>query len=396
MKVIVIGNGIAGVITAAKLRELEKDAAKLEIHIYSREPYPYYSRIRLPEIFGLNKTIKDLQIYKEDWYDKKAINVHYNFTAQEIIPAQKRILFSDGSQAIYDKLILACGAESIIPGIKNNKLPGIFKIREYEDALAIKRHIDAGARQAVVLGGGLLGLEAARYLKKIKDITIVEIFPRLLPRQLDEQGALILKGIIENMGLKIMLSAEVVEFLGEKRLEGIRLKDGKILKADTTLVSIGIRPRIELAEQAGLKVNRGVVVNEFLESSVPDVYVAGDMVEFQNIVWGLIPAALDHAPIVAHNVLYGNQLKYRQTIPKTSLKVVGVDLTSTGKVILTPEENNEYTVVVKTDKITTYEKYVLKDGLLKGAIILGNKNRTAWVEKNMEKKVNKEELENQQ
>jgi len=393
MKVIIIGNGIAGVMTALRLRDMEKDPGKLAIDIYAREPYAYYSRIRLPEIFGLNKLIHDIQIYKEDSYIKNNINIHYETAAGQIIPQEKKIKFNDNKEAVYDKLVLACGSDSVVPDINNNTLPGIFKIREYDDAAAVKVHMHKGAKEAVVLGGGLLGLEAARYLKLMKKISIIEIYPRLLPKQLDEEGALMLKDIIEGMGINIILNAEAAEFLGGNKLEGIRLKDGRILSADTAIISMGIKPRTELPKNAHILVNKGVVVNEFLESSEQDIYAAGDLVEFQNIVWGIIPAALDHAPVVAHNVLFGNELKYNQTIPKTTLKAAGVDLTSDGKVILSQDELKEYEIIIRIDKIKKiYEKYILKDDILKGAIILGNKAKVRWVELNLNKSVSKDSL----
>jgi nitrite reductase (NADH) large subunit len=393
MKVVIIGNGIAGVMSANYLRGLEPDADKLEIHIYARDRYPYYARIRLPEIFGFDKMISDLQIYKEDWYEKKSITVHYECEAVKILPSEKKVQFSGNRESNYDRLILACGSDSNIPDIKNNSLKGIFKVREYSDALAIKNHIEGGAKKAVVIGGGLLGIETARFLKKIKDVTIIEVFPRLLPRQLDDEGSSMLCGIIENLGINIRLNSQVEEFQGTNKLERILFKDGNIIEADTAVFSMGIKPRISLAKDAGLATNRGLTVNSFLQSSDKDIYAAGDVVEYQNIVWGIIPAALEHANIVAQNIVKGNTVEYRQTTPKTTLKIADIDLTSIGKVILTPEENAKYDVIIKKDlNKNIYEKYVLQDGILIGSIVLGDKSRIKWSEQNINKKVDKNSI----
>ena len=382
MKVIIIGNGIGGVMTASKLRGLEPNPEKLTIEIYTREPYEYYSRIRLPEACTKLLSAEDLAIYAPDWYQKRNIQVFKNQEVVKIDRSNKAIILKSGKRENYDKLVLAMGSDAFKLPIKNVDLDGIFTIREYGDAETIRQYITQGTKHAVVIGGGLLGLEAARHMRmaNIETLTIIEVFPRLLPKQLDDEGARILKKIIEDLGCNVILGAQVAEFCGEKRVSSLRLKDGRELPAETVLISAGIKPRIALAKDAGLVVNKGVVVDDHLRSSDKDIFVAGDLVEFEGIVWGIIPAALDHAPVIANNILGNEHVKYRQTIPQNTLKVAGINLTSIGKVIFEEGQEKEYIIFKKTDEnIQRYEKFVIQQGKLIGGILLGSKENLSWL-----------------
>ncbi|HUJ73844.1 MAG TPA: FAD-dependent oxidoreductase, partial [bacterium] len=347
LRVVIVGNGIAGIMVAAKLRALEPDEAKAQVEIYTRESFEYYSRIRLPEIFASRLSAADLEIYKPGWYEQKHIHVYKNQDIVRIEPDARRVVTANGTSVPYDELVLCTGADSYRPPIQNVDLDGVFTIREYGDADAIRRYLTAGTRHAVVVGGGLLGLEAARYLEgpDIRDITIVEIMPRLLPRQLDEQGSRMLQRLVEGQRdagvayaagsrpqCKVILGVEVTAFLGARTVRALKLADGRELPAETVLISAGISPRVGIARDAGLKVRKGVIVDEHLRTSAEHIWAAGDLAEFQGIVWGIIPAAMDHAPVVAENILDKGPVVYRQTIPQNTLKVAGVSVTSCGKV----------------------------------------------------------------
>jgi nitrite reductase (NADH) large subunit len=376
-RVVIIGNGIAGTMVAARLRALEPSESTLRIEIYTREPFEYYSRIRLPEVFSSQLAAADLAIYKPGWYADKHITVFKNQEITRLDPGRRCIMTGNGTEVPYDELVLATGADSFKPPIKNIGLDGVFTIREYGDADAIRRYLSDGTRHAVVVGGGLLGLEAARFLQApgVEDVTIVEIMPRLLPRQLDETGSRMLQKIVEGLGCRVILDAEVAELLGERAVRGLRFKDGAELPAETVLISAGISPRVSLARDAGLAVRKGVIVDEHLRTSHEHIWAAGDVAEFQGIVWGIIPAALDHAPVVAANVLGREPVVYRQTIPQNTLKVAGVSLTSLGTVEVGSEEPGRVKVIQKTDETRArYEKYILKDGILVGCILLGSRD----------------------
>jgi nitrite reductase (NADH) large subunit len=380
MKVLIIGNGIAGVSVAGALRKLEANPSRLSIDVFTREPYELYSRIRLPEIFQSRLGSTDLRMYRPEWYEERGIRVHKNREVVCLGRANKTILLRGGKKAGYDKLVLCMGADSDRPPIPNSGLEGIFTIREYGDADALRSYLHAGTRQVVVLGGGLLGLEAAHNLLSpaLQRLTIIEQAQRLLPRQLDEMGAALLQRLVERWPCEVLVGTSVSEFLGRGRVEGVRLTNGLELPAQIALISAGIRPRIELARDAGLEVNRGIVVDARLRSSDPDIFVAGDLVEFEGVVGGIIPAALDHAPVVAHNLLDAEgEVLYRQTIPQNSLKVAGIELTSIGRVIL--NDKRGFDVVRRYDvQKELYEKWIFREGLMVGCILLGSRENLTF------------------
>jgi NAD(P)H-nitrite reductase large subunit len=245
------------------------------------------------------------------------------------------------------------------------------------------------------VGGGLLGLEAARFLQgpDVERVTVVEIMPRLLPRQLDETGSRMLQGMLEGPRAAILTGAEVAAFQGDRTVHGVLLTDGRHLEAQTVLISAGISPRTRLAREAGLSVRKGVIVDEHLRTSDPHIWAAGDIVEFQGVVWGIIPAAMDHAPVVAANVLEKGAVTYRQTIPQNTLKVAGINVTSIGKVIFEKGEEPRYQVIEKVDEgRKRYEKYVMQSGLLAGCILLGSRDNYGFATQRIGKPVTAEEI----
>ena len=380
---------------AARLRALEPEEARLSIEIYTREPIEYYSRIRLPEIFSSRLSAEDLEIYKPSWYEQKHIRVFKNQDVTRIDPGRRQISTKNGTAIPYDELVLATGAESYKPPIKNVDLDGVFTIREYGDADAIRRSLTTGTQHAVVVGGGLLGLEAARYLQvpEVQYVTIVEIMPRLLPKQLDESGSRILQSVIEGPHCVVRLGVQVAAFLGDTRVRGLKLADGTGLACETALISAGITPRIGLARDAGLKVRRGVIVDEHLRTSAEHVWAAGDIAEFQGVVWGIIPAAMDHAPVVAANIVGKEPVVYRQTIPQNTLKVAGMNVTSIGKVVIEKGEEERFQVIDKADDgAKRYEKYVLSNGCLVGCILLGSRDNFSFATQRIGKPLTAEEV----
>jgi nitrite reductase (NADH) large subunit len=392
---VIVGNGIAGIMVAARLRTLEPDENRLQVEIYTRESIEYYSRIRLPEVFSSHLNAEDLEIYKPSWYEQKHIQVFKNQEVTRLDPGARRIYTKNGTAIPYDELVLSTGADSYKPPIQNVDLDGVFTIREYGDADAIRRYLTTGTRHAVVVGGGLLGLEAARFLQvpEVEDVTIVEIMPRLLPRQLDQTGSKMLQSVIEGPHCFIRLGAEVASFLGDTKVRGLRLAGGGELPSETALISAGISPRIALARDAGLKVRKGVIVDEHLRTSAEHIWAAGDIAEFQGVVWGIIPAAMDHAPVVAANILGPDPVVYHQTIPQNTLKVAGMNVTSIGKVNFEKGEEARYQVIEKSDDAhKRYEKYVLHDGLLVGCILLGSRDNYGFATQRIRKPVTAEEI----
>lgn len=395
MDVVILGFSIAGVTVAQELRKLEPDPEKLKISIYGREPYGFYARIRIPEVFGGTVGAEDLNIHKDSWYAERSIATFTNKEAVSIDRKASRLRFKDGQEIGYDALVLALGADPALPNIPGIRLAGLRSVREFSDADWVRQWIGEGARSMAVVGGGLLGLEAARHLAgtSLESVTVLEVAPSLLPRQLDAGAAAILKGRIEAMGIKTRTGVQVEAFEGHSSLEGIRLKDGELLSVDGALLSMGIVPRTGLAKEAGLETKRGIVVDEGLRSSDPAIWAVGDCAEFQGIVWGIIPAAMEQAPVAAASILKREGPLYRQTVPRTTLKVLGIDLMSAGKAVMTAEEEGQYETLVREDQASgRYEKFVLKDGLLSGAILLGSKQNQSWCMKQLGKPVAREEI----
>ena len=398
MKVVILGNNVAGTFSAQNIRFLNNE---VEIEIFTKEIYPYYSRVHLPELIPRKIKAEDLIVFDAEWYKNKDLKLYLNKKAVNIDAMNKTILFEkDGEPVLYDKLILALGSTPNIPPIKNaremkddNK--GVFTLRTIDDALKIRDYIEKFAvKKAIVIGGGLLGLELASQINDCKlDTTVVEFFPRLLPRQLDEECGTMLKDEIESRGIKVILNAATEEILGDGMVNGIKLKDGRKFDSDIVLIQAGIRPIIDLAKSANIKTDRGIIINEFLETSEKDIYAVGDCVQYKDQVWGIIPACMEQSKIVAASVLELKKVEYEGTTPKNTLKIVGLELTSIGTIDPKKEEGAGWEILKKSDKKDCcYQKIVLKDNKLKGAILFGDNKAISYVYKMMEQDVDKEEL----
>jgi nitrite reductase (NADH) large subunit len=396
MRVLVLGNGIAGVTTSSELRKLKSDAHDLSIDIFSREPYSYYSRICLPEVVSDKLGPDDIRLYKPAWYEERAIKVHTGEEAVEIDRKAHRVRFVSGRIEAYDKLVIAVGSDGFMPQISGSEKQGVFTLREFSDAASLRGRLEKRNGSLAVIGGGLLGLEAAYRI--VRDgtlkVSVLEIFPRLLPRQLDEEGARLLESVFRGYGIEIVLGVETTALYGSGEVAGLEFRDGRRLNADTVLVSMGVRPRISLATSSDIAVNRGIVVNDTLGTSDPDIYAVGDVAEFQGKVWGIIPAAMEQAPVAADSIAGTGEKRYAQTIPRNTLKVAGIELTSVGKVTFDEGSSEGYEITGKTwSDAARYEKYVRKDGRLVGAILLGSKENAAWALGAVGKPLEKEDIE---
>jgi len=396
MKVVVVGNNVAGTFSAQNVRFLNED---VDIEIYTQEKYPYYTRVNLPELIPGKVQADDLIVFKDDWYKDKDIKLNLNSKATKIEPDQK-VLFIEGQDdpVSYDKLILALGSVPNIPPIKNAREmvgKGVFTLRTIDDTLEIKEFIQKSkAKKAIIIGGGLLGLELANQINNTNlDTTVVEFFPRLLPRQLDDECSGMLKNEIESKGINVVLNAATEEIMSNGAVTGIRLKDGKKFDADIILIQAGIRATIDLAQNSGIETNRGIIVDAFLETSKKDIFAVGDCVEYKNQTWGIIPACMEQSKIVAASVLGLKKIEYKGTTPKNTLKIVGMELTSIGIFDPSKEEGGGWDILKRADKDDCcYQKLILKDNTLKGAILFGDNKAMSFVYKKMEQEVTREEL----
>ncbi|MBI3583634.1 MAG: NAD(P)/FAD-dependent oxidoreductase [Nitrospinae bacterium] len=365
-KIIIIGNGVAGATAAEVIRKKNKDVS---ISVYSDEPYPFYSRIKLPHFLGDEIKQEDTYIYNADWYKGNGIEFYPGTKIKKIEPDKQFIITEKEEKAEYDKLLLATGSINFVPPIKGREKKGFFTLRTIRDVLSIKEYSQKN-KNAILIGGGLLGLEAARGLKvRGLDVTVVEFFPRLLPRQLDEKGAKVLRKLIEKVGIKIVLNAQSDEVLGEDKVTGLKLKDGRNVDCNLIIISAGITPRIELAKEAGISVNKGIIVNERFETNIKGIYAAGDCAEFQGRIYGLWTASTEHGTIAGSNIA-GIDTVYSGTTPSTTLKIVGIDLTSIG--VVNPEGEGYRELIREDGSDDIYKKLVIKDGKIVGAILLGD------------------------
>lgn len=399
-RIVIIGNGVAGIFTAQYIRNRDKNS---QIHVYSDEKYDYYTRIKLPELISEEKTIEDLIVFKEEWYENNNIGTFLDKKITKIDPDQKKIRIEGEDNLIdYDKLVLATGSLPNIPPIDNAQEmegKGLFTLRNIDDALEIKQYIyENDCKKAIIIGGGLLGLEIAKQIKITGlDTRVVEFFPRLLPKQLDKDCGNMLKEEIKNMGIEVELDAKTQKVLANDSgsVSGILLERGEEYPADIILVQAGVRPKIDLAKEAGLKTDKGIIIDEYLETSIKDIYAVGDCVEYKGETWGIIPACMEQSKIAAASIAGEEKKEYTGTTPQTTLKIVGIDLTSVGVYDPSEELGGGWEILKKADKKNNcYQKIILKDNKLKGAILFGEKSKKAvpYVRKNIESKVEEKKL----
>jgi len=367
MRMVIAGNGVAGITAARALAQ----AGKFEIEVYSDESYHFYYRPRLLEVVSGESSPDEVTAYPGSWYSEKGIHVHLSTRVVGLDTPSKRIILQRGELVPYDKLLLAIGGEASVPPIDGFGKPGTFVLRTMSDAISINESARRST-SATVVGGGLLGLETAAALRALNlRVTVIEIFPRLLPKQLDEQGSKILGKIIEQKGINIVLGSSVQSILGDMAVTGVRTGDGKNIEGELVLVSTGVRAKKDIAEAAGISVNKGVIIDSNLRTSAPGVYAAGDVAEFDGRVFGIIPAAMEQGRLAALNMMEEGASVYRGTVPYTTLKVAGIDLTSIGEV--NPQEPG-YEELRKSDpEAGVYKKLVLSDDRAVGAIVLGEK-----------------------
>ena len=377
---LIIGNGVAGITAAQSIARADASA---EVHVYEAEPYPYYQRPRLWQYLAGEVDQDDLYFRPLEWYDSRGIQVHLDTRVTALDLAEHRIQLANGNWAFYDRLLLATGGRSFVPPFEGIDKQGVFALRSLDDALAIKRYADQVSSVALI-GGGLLGLETARaLLAPNRRVAVIEIAPHLLPRQLDVTGAQVLQARLEAMGLHIYTGAATHSIVGTESVQGIRLTNGRTVSGELVIVSTGIRSRIELAREAGLEVNRGIIVDEHLHTSALDVFAAGDVAEYQGVVYGIIPAAIEQARAVAAHMVNdhlgaGSVAPYEGTVPSTTLKVVGIDLTCLGD---STADGDESLILRYSDQAAgVYKRLALHENKIVGAILMGDVQDARWLQ----------------
>ncbi len=376
MNYIIIGNGVAGTEAALAIRKSDPEGT---VTILTSSPYLYYYRPSVIEYLADGISRDRLIIYKSDFYEKNRIQTLLGTTVTKIIPADKTVLDTAGRRHSYDRLLLATGADPAVPPIKGVDLNGVFTLREIEDADRL-RAFAGGVKRAIVVGGGLLGLESAHSLAKLGlEVSVIEACGRLLPRQLDADGARTLQRLLEGKGLSFALEDGVRAIEGNGSVEKVILNSGRSMKADLVLVSAGIRGRSALAREAGITVNSGIVVDDHLETSAKDVFAAGDPIEHRGKLFGIWPAAKEQGRVAGLNMA-GIPTEYNPTVMATTLKITGIDLYSAGNF-----DSADCDILVASSD-TGYKKLLLNSGLAVGAIALGDRDAVKAAQRVMDGK----------
>ena len=382
---LIIGNGVAGARAAVKISEADQ---KGEIHIFTEEAYPFYYRVRFPEFVAGEVTIQNLIIHTKEWYQSKEILIHLEEGITEVNAQKKEVTSQKGKTYAYDLLLIATGGNAFVPPIKGTEKKGVFTLRLMKDAIGMKE-FSGGVKQAILVGGGLVGLETGgALLRRGIKVAVIEHNPRILPRQMDPEGAKILQSKMESMGFSFFLNSQSEEIIGKETVEGVRLKDGRTVEGQMVIVSAGVKPNTKLAQAMGLEMKNGILVNDRLETKTESIFAAGDVAEHRGRVYGIWPAAQRQGETVGVNMAGGNSL-YEGTVVSNILKVVGIDLTASGDI----DAEGKLECVVKSDREKSiYRKVTFKEDKIVGCILLGNIKGNSEILNAIEKQVNVKDL----
>lgn len=372
-RLVLIGNGMAGIRTLEELLKLVPDM--YEITVFGDEPYGNYNRIMLSPVLAGEKTIDEIILNDDDWYASNGITLHKGKRVVRIDRVRRCAIAEDGTEAPYDRLILATGSKPFIIPVPGHDKRGVIAFRDIHDVDTMLASSRSG-RRAVVIGGGLLGLEAANGLmKQGMEVTVVHLLGTLMERQLDEAAAGLLMRSLEERGMHFRLQAQTTEVLGDERVTGVRFQDGSELPADLVVMAVGIRPNIELAQQSGLYCERGILVNDTLQTFDPSIYSVGECVQHRGSVYGLVAPLFEQAKVCANHLAEYGIAKYGGSMTSTKLKVTGIDLFSAGD--FNGDDSSEEMVLQDAAR-GVYKKLVIRDNRIKGAVMYGDTLDGAW------------------
>ncbi|MFN8443255.1 MAG: FAD-dependent oxidoreductase [Caldilineaceae bacterium] len=397
-RVVIVGNGIAGVTAADHIRRRHPHC---EIHLIGRERHHLYNRMGITRLIYGRSAMQGLYLLPDQWYDDFNITCWLNTHVTQIDRANQLVSLGTGETLPYDRLILTTGSQSFVPTIEGYGMAGSFVLRSADDAMAIRAYVqEQRCKKAVIAGGGLLGLEAAYALHKLGlEVTVLERSTALLTRQLDARSGEFLRAYLERMGIHVLMQAEVSKVLNgpehRGRMAQVQLKQGDLLACDLLLVAAGIAPDIELASSAGLAVKRAVLVDAQMRTSDPHILAAGDVAEYDEKVYGLWPVAVSQAEVAAASAVAAPDTAltdYQESAPVTMLKVAGIDVTSVGRI--KAQDNCEEEIVLEDHAAHRYRKLVIAEGKIVGAILLDSQQDAPGVIEAIKAQVNIEnELE---
>ncbi len=372
-KLVVIGNGMAGIRTVEELLKVAPDT--YDIAVFGAEPYGNYNRIMLSPVLAGDKTIDDIMLNDEQWYVDNGITLHKGKEVTEIDRVGRKVIAADGTTENYDRLLVATGSTPFIIPVPGHELEGVVSFRDIHD---VDQMLDASRKHkhAVVIGGGLLGLEAANGLiQQGMSVTVVHIMDTLMERQLDEPAAAMLRKSLEERGLNFLMGAQTEAIIGKERVEKLRFKDGTEIYTDLVVMAVGIRPNFALAEKAGIHCERGIVVSDTMQTFDPRIYAVGECVQHRGVAYGLVAPLFEMARVCANHLAQHGIGRYEGTVTSTKLKVTGIDLFSAGD--FSGNENTEELVFQDASR-GVYRKLVVQDNRIKGAVMYGDTIDGAW------------------
>ncbi|MDE2262957.1 MAG: nitrite reductase small subunit NirD [Gammaproteobacteria bacterium] len=372
-RLVVVGNGMAGMRTVEELLRLAPEA--YEITVFGAEPHGNYNRILLSPVLAGEQRPEDIILHGPEWYAEHGVTLHSDDPVLEIDRRRRVVRSAKGVEVGYDRLLLATGSSPIILPIPGKSFPGVVTFRDLADVESMLRAARQ-YRKAAVIGGGLLGLEAANALaKRGMDVTVIHLLPTLMERQLDAPAAALLRASLESRGLKFRMPAKTVAVLGENRATGLRFEDGSELEAGLIVMAAGVRPNIELASRAGLRCERGVLVDDTLQTFDPSIYAVGECVQHRNTLFGLVAPLWEQARVCAAHLAEVGVRRYRGSPTATQLKVTGIEVYSAGD--LAESEGSE-PLVMRDHRRGIYKRLVVRNDRLQGAVLYGDVRLGSW------------------
>jgi nitrite reductase (NADH) large subunit len=369
---VIVGNGMAA---ARLVDELAKTAlGRYAVAVIGEEPRLAYNRVLLSSVLAGETASHDIELRPASWWRDRGVTLKYGCAATEIDVGRRELKIANEESITFSKLVLATGSTPLRLNVPGADLAGVHTFRDSRD-VDLLLTLAAQKKRVVVVGGGLLGLEAAYGLAKAgSPVTLIHLMDRLMERQLDAPAAELLKSLVERKGIEILLNANTARLLGETRVEGVELADGRRIDAEAVIFAAGIRPNIALAKDAGISVNRGIVVDDHLQTGAPDIFALGECAEHRGICYGLVEPAYEQARVLARH-LAGASVAYQGSVVATNLKVSGVSVFSAGDFMGTQDSE---AIVLSDLRGGSYKKLVISDGRLAGAVLVGDATDALW------------------
>ncbi len=374
---VIVGNGMAGMRTVEELLKLAPDL--YDITVFGAEPHGNYNRILLSPLLAGESSVDDIMLNTRAWYVQHGITLHAGDPVEQIDRCRRTVRARSGLEVRYDRLLLATGSTPFVLPVPGHQLPGVIAFRAIQD---VQTMLEAARRKrhALVIGGGLLGLEAAHgLLRQGMQVTVLHVTDSLMNQQLDKSAALLLKQALELRGLRFLLNAHTAEIVGPQRVTAVRFKDGagqrREIRADLVVMAAGVRPNTALAQQAGLYCQRAIVVDDTLQTFDPRIYAVGECVQHRNATFGLVAPIWDQARVCAAHLAGAGHRRYVQQATPTKLKVTGIELYSVGDFLGGPGSED---LVLRDPRRGIYKRLTLKGNTVAGAVLYGDVGDGPW------------------